>query len=44
MKNLIDEIIINLNENYNGKLDCKEQRADLFVYVNGNEETIDLKI
>ena len=38
--NLVDEIIAKLNSKYNGKLDCEEQRADLFVYINGQEETI----
>lgn len=40
MGNLINSIVEKLNSKFNGKLDCEEQRADLFVYVNGNEETI----
>jgi hypothetical protein len=40
MKDLIDSIVEGLNAKYKGKLDCEEQRADLFVYVNGNEEAI----
>jgi len=34
----ISEIIKN---DYNGHLICEEQRADLFVYINGVEETIE---
>ena len=40
MKNLLEEIIETINKDYGGHLDCEEQRADLFVYVNGNEEQI----
>tara|TARA_R110000803_G_scaffold112660_7_gene181059 strand:- start:4006 stop:4230 length:225 start_codon:yes stop_codon:yes gene_type:complete len=40
MKNLLEEIIETLNKYYGGHLDCEEQKADLFVYVNGNEEQI----
>ena len=40
MKNLLEEIIETINKDYNGHLDCEEQKADLFVYVNGNEEQI----
>ena len=40
MANLIDSIIEGLNKKFNGKLDCEKQRADLFVYINGNEENI----
>jgi hypothetical protein len=40
MGNLLDSIIGKLNSKYNGVLDCEEQRADLFCYVDGNEETI----
>jgi hypothetical protein len=38
--NLVDEIVEKLNNKFNGKLVCEEQRADLFVYINGYEETI----
>ena len=38
--NLVDEIIEKLKSKFNGKLDCEEQRADLFVYIDGQEETI----
>lgn len=38
--NLLDTIIEKIKSNYDGILNCEEQRADLFVYVNGNEETI----
>ena len=37
---IIEEIIVLLNENFHGRLDCEEQRADLFVYINGYEESI----
>ncbi len=40
MSNLLDNIVETIQTKYNGKLDCKEQKADLFVYVNGNQETI----
>ena len=40
MGNLVESIVAKIKTQYNGKLDCEEQRADLFVYVNGNEETI----
>ena len=39
-KNILDSIIDGLNRDYNGKLDCEQQRADLFVYVDGEEESI----
>lgn len=38
--NIVDKIIETLNTKYNGCLDCEEQKADLFVYVKGNEESI----
>ena len=41
MENLIDRIVKTIQNKYNGKLDCKEQQADLFVYVNGEEEVIE---
>ena len=40
MKNIIDEIVDKISTTYNGKLDCAEERVDLFVYINGNEESI----
>jgi hypothetical protein len=38
--NLMDSILYKIKNTYKGKLDCEEQRADLFVYVEGNETTI----
>jgi len=38
--NLLESIETKIRNNYNGKLDCEEQKADLFVYVEGNETTI----
>jgi len=38
---IIKDIVTKINDSYNGKLDCKEQRADLYVYIDGNEETIE---
>lgn len=38
--NVVDSIVEKLKNRFNGRLDCEEQRADLFVYVNGQEETI----
>jgi hypothetical protein len=40
MGNIVDSIVSGLNNRFKGKLDCEEQRADLFVYINGNEEKI----
>ena len=40
MSNIVDEIKGKLNTKFHGILNCEEQRADLFAYVNGNEETI----
>ena len=40
MNDLLNTIVETINDKYNGKLDCEQQRADLFVYVNGNEEGI----
>ncbi len=40
MKHLIVSIIEKLNKNFNGKLNSKEQRADLFGYVDGEPKTI----
>ena len=40
MDDLLNTIVETINDKYNGKLDCEQQRADLFVYVNGNEESI----
>jgi|TARA_R110000868_G_scaffold188389_1_gene431121 hypothetical protein len=37
---ILNDIIDGLNKKFNGKLVCEEQRADLFVYVNGLEATI----
>ena len=40
MSNIINEIERKLSTKFNGVLNCEEQRADLFAYVDGNEETI----
>jgi hypothetical protein len=40
MGHLIESIIEKLTKNFNGKLNCEEQRADLFVYVDGESKTI----
>ena len=40
MRDLLDEIVGKLKSNYGGHLMCDEQRADLFVYVGGNEVNI----
>jgi hypothetical protein len=37
---ILNDIVEGLNKKFNGKLDCEEQRADLFVYVDGQEEKI----
>lgn len=38
--NIVDSIINKLNVKFNGRLNCEEQRADLFVWVDGHEQTI----
>lgn len=40
MSNLLESIKTKLSNQYNGVLDCEEQRADLFAYVHGVETTI----
>jgi len=40
MNDLLSSIEKTINSKYNGKLDCEQQKADLFVYVNGNQESI----
>ena len=40
MKDLLHEIISKINSKYNGRLNCQEQRADLYVYVDGKETSI----
>jgi len=37
---ILNDIINKLNNKYSGKLNCQQQKADLFVYVNGVEESI----
>lgn len=37
---IINDIVTKIVHNHNGLLDCKEQKADLFVYIDGQEETI----
>lgn len=38
--NSLDEIVFKLKNKYNGKLNCEDQYADLYVYVNGEEASI----
>ena len=40
MKNILTDIVDTIQNKYNGLLDCEKQRADLFTYVDGVEETI----
>lgn len=44
MANLAENIVTciqkTIRTKYNGLLDCEQQRADLFVWVEGNEERI----
>lgn len=40
MSKTVDEIVETINEKYGGVLNCEEQRADLFVYIDGQEESI----
>ena len=37
---IVKEIVEKINNSYGGRLDCDNQRADLFVFVDGVEETI----
>ena len=37
---IIEDIVNKIDTNYNGKLDCNKQRADLYVYIDGHAETI----
>jgi len=41
MGNLIDDIVEKIKTKYNGHLVCEEQGADLFVYIDGQEEAIE---
>ena len=41
MGNIIDEIVEKIKKDYNGHFVCEEQKADLFVYVDGQEEQIE---
>ena len=38
---IIKDIVYKINNVYNGKMICKEQRADLDVYIDGREESIE---
>jgi hypothetical protein len=40
MGNLVEVIIDKLNRDFDGRLNCEEQRADLFVYVDGVHKQI----
>tara|TARA_Y100000401_G_scaffold117489_1_gene126553 strand:+ start:1581 stop:2030 length:450 start_codon:yes stop_codon:yes gene_type:complete len=40
MKDILTDIVDTIQNKYNGLLDCEKQRADLFTYVDGVEETI----
>lgn len=37
---IVKDIVDKINNNYGGYLDCNEQRADLFVFIDGVEESI----
>ena len=38
--NIVEDIVYKINNVYNGQMICKEQRADLYVYIEGREESI----
>ena len=38
--NIVEDIVYKINNVYNGKMNCKEQCADLYVYIDGREESI----
>lgn len=38
---IIEDIVNKINNVYNGKMICKEQAADLYVYIDGREESIE---
>tara|TARA_R110000772_G_C13310268_1_gene440049 strand:+ start:7500 stop:7727 length:228 start_codon:yes stop_codon:yes gene_type:complete len=39
-KTIIDEIVDKIKTKYNGHFVCEEHRCDMFVYIEGYEETI----
>jgi|ETNmetMinimDraft_30_1059905.scaffolds.fasta_scaffold42799_1 hypothetical protein len=39
--NLLEEIQEKIKDKYNGMLICENQRANLFVYIDGKEEEIE---
>ncbi len=41
MNDLLSDVVKTIQDKYNGQLNCEEQRADLFTYVYGVEETIE---
>ena len=38
---IVEDIVFTIKNVYNGKMICEDQRADLYVYINGNEESIE---
>ena len=41
MNDILNDIVNKIQDKYNGELNCEEQRADLFTYVDRIEETIE---
>ena len=41
MNDILNDIVKTIQDKYNGELNCEKQRADLFTYVDGVEETIE---
>jgi hypothetical protein len=40
MNDLLSDVVKTIQDKYNGELNCEKQRADLFTFVDGVEETI----
>ena len=40
MPDLLDEIVLKIKNRYGGRLNCEDQCADLYVYVDGEEAPI----
>jgi len=38
---IVDRIVHTIQSDFNGRVDCEKERADLYVYLNGNEVGID---
>tara|TARA_R110000772_G_scaffold59348_1_gene134358 strand:- start:835 stop:1056 length:222 start_codon:yes stop_codon:yes gene_type:complete len=39
--NLLEEIVVKIVKDYGGYFNCEDNRADMYVYIDGNEEKIE---